>query len=560
VRGLVKRWPASIAGMALVAVSLVLYAVDGHVVMALIAAATLAVMAVVLRRMDPPGLRIARSKRSWSPTTGQPRGGHAMTLSDTDRFVVSLGFPTFKVGGAVRDKVMGRTPKDVDYMVVEQPPEIIAAVKEAKHKAQSLKVRDRVVGVRVTGPRCPVGGIEIVPPRIDKAVSAAEGGPRSRHDFLVLPHPSARPMASAEEIESMVGEDARRRDFTVNALYERLDSRSRPQLLDPLGRGVHDAVNRLLNVIGNESFGEDPLRVLRGLRFVSQCGLEPLARTLSLMREYAPQIDALTQKGVSSTVRDELDKLLMGDDPERALHVAVSVRAFGHWLPELEPMVWFDQQHAAHALALHQHAFRVVALVAKQCGSLRARRVALGHDIGKVTCNQPGKRGGLMFAGHEDESARVIDRMCRRMLYPTQERLDWVLLTREHGLEAAGSRRPHKARMLRLRLRADASLIEDLLVFGYADRGADRLSERVDTSDLDRLAGMLAEVSSDPVSVRDLAVDGAMLQAQAMIPSGRAMGEVLRLLLSDVQRDPALNRPDWLLWRARKLYQEVGRP
>jgi tRNA nucleotidyltransferase/poly(A) polymerase len=218
---------------------------------------------------------------------GRPSEGYYTA----DELMASLDVPeVYRVGGSVRDELLGRPTKDHDYMVRGASIEQITGQLSGKvGSVRPLKLRDgRQVGVRFAYP----GGLcEVVLPR--KEVSTGPG----HRQFRIVCDPRVT-----------VEQDAHRRDFTINALYR--DVRS-GKLVDPLDGGK-DIMQERVRTTHPDSFRDDPLRILRALRFVSQLDFLLAPETYGEMCEHAKHVDALTLKGVSGTVLDELCKLLMG--------------------------------------------------------------------------------------------------------------------------------------------------------------------------------------------------------------------------------------------------------
>src|SRR5262249_37988790 len=148
-------------------------------------------------------------------------------------------------------------------------------------------------------------GIELAPPR--REVSTGPG----RHDFEIVADPSLS-----------VEDDMRRRDFTVNAMARRLET---GELVDPFG-GRDDLARRTLRTVSPTAFAEDPLRLVRALRFVSQLGFEPDGETIRQMREEASAVKLVSGEriggGIDADGMGELSKLLLGKEPARALRLA----------------------------------------------------------------------------------------------------------------------------------------------------------------------------------------------------------------------------------------------
>src|SRR5437763_7133565 len=178
---------------------------------------------------------------------------------ELEDYVDSLGLDAYLVGGAVRDELLGLDSKDADFLVPKVDTEGLRAALTRHGRIEDLIVADRLVGVRLHPNDGRVrnltrAGIEFAPPR--KEGSTGPG----RHDFETVADPSLS-----------VEDDMRRRDFTVNAMARRLETR---ELADPLG-GSADLEARRLRTVSAQSFREDPLRLVRALRFVSQLGFDP---------------------------------------------------------------------------------------------------------------------------------------------------------------------------------------------------------------------------------------------------------------------------------------------
>ena len=170
----------------------------------------------------------------------------------------------------------------------------------------------------------------------------------------------------------------RRRDFTVNAIARRLET---GELVDPLG-GRADLEARRLRTVSPQSFREDPLRLVRALRFVSQLGFEPDEELLAQMREEAPAVKLVSGEriggGLAADGMGELSKLLLGAEPARALRLARDTGVLVELLPEFGPAIGFDQESRYHDLTVDEHTFAVVQAAA-DAGLLpgRAARGAL---------------------------------------------------------------------------------------------------------------------------------------------------------------------------------------
>jgi tRNA nucleotidyltransferase (CCA-adding enzyme) len=226
---------------------------------------------------------------------------------ELEKYVRDLDLDAYLVGGAVRDELLGLDSKDADFLVPGLDTDGLRRALEPHGRVEDLVVANRLVGVRLhprdkAVRRLAPAGIEFAPPR--KEVSTGPG----RHDFEIVADPSLP-----------IEEDMRRRDFTVNAMARRL---STGELVDPLG-GKQDLAQRVLRAVSRTSFAEDPLRLVRALRFVSQLGFEPEASTLQQMREEAASVRLVSGERIGGGLQadgvGEVSKLLRGRGRARAL-------------------------------------------------------------------------------------------------------------------------------------------------------------------------------------------------------------------------------------------------
>jgi putative nucleotidyltransferase with HDIG domain len=449
------------------------------------------------------------------------------------------------VGGAVRDELLGHESKDADFLVPGVDIEGLRAALEPHGRTEELVVAGRPVGVRFyprdkEARKRARSGIELAPAR--REVSTGPG----RHDFDIVVDPTAT-----------VDDDLRRRDFTVNAMARRLADGT---LVDPFG-GAHDLERRVLRTVSPQSFAEDPLRIVRGLRFVSQLDLEPDEATLAQMREEAPAIRHVSGEriggGLAADGMGELSKLLMGVQPAKALRLARDTGVLVELLPEFERAIGFDQQSRYHDLTVDEHTFEVVQAAADADAPLRVRLAALLHDLGKPHVAWRGNDGRLHYYAkpgfashsHEQVGAQLADAALERLRYPTELRRQVVRIVRGHMLDPG---RSDDVRARRLLQRYGTELTFDLLDHKRADLLGKGM---VNDQELERLARFREVVEREQTSahrLRDLAVGGDDLLGIGYEP-GPALGHTLRQLLDAVVRDPGLNTRDQLLARAEEL-------
>jgi tRNA nucleotidyltransferase (CCA-adding enzyme) len=458
-------------------------------------------------------------------------------------YVRSLDLDAYLVGGAVRDELLGKESKDADFLVPGVDAEGLRERLAPHGKVEDLVVAGRLVGMRLY-PRerriraLASKGIEFAPPRRERST-----GP-GRHDFEIVVDP-----------EAAVEDDLARRDFTVNAIARRLADQS---LVDPF-EGRRDLERRVLRTVSDHSFAEDPLRLVRGLRLVSQLGLEPDETTLRQMRDEADSVKLVSGEriggGLAADGMGELSKLLLGREPARALRLARDTGVLVALLPEFEPAIGFEQESRYHDLTVDEHTFEVVQAAADARRSLAVRLAALLHDLGKPIVAWRGNDGRLHFYGrseddpsHEQVGAELAARVLRRLRYPNDLRSRVVRIVRHHMLDIG---KGDALRARKLLAKHGDELAFELVDHKEADLRGKPDAER-ELAELARFRDVLERERTSPHRLRDLAVNGADLIELGYRP-GPELGRALDRLLHDVVGDPSLNRRDWLLSRAREL-------
>jgi len=445
-------------------------------------------------------------------------------------YVHSLGLDAYVVGGAVRDELLGVPVQELDFVVPGVGHAELRAALEPHGRVEDLIVADQRVGARLLphdkdARALQPSGIEFAPPRVERST-----GP-GRHDFEIV----ADAGISLEQ-------DMERRDFTINAIARRLET---GEVLDPLG-GRTDLERGVLRTTSPTSFRDDPLRIVRGLRFVSQLGFDPDEDTLRQMREWAPQLEHVSGEriggGLAADGLGELSKLLLGAHPAKALRLARDAGVLLHLLPEFEPAIGYDQESARQHLTLDEHVFAVVQAGADAGVPLEVRLATLLHDLGKPEAERDG-------GDHAAIGAAVAARALSRLRYPTRLRAYVVRLVREHPFAPEGEPLPVDAR--RFLARHGERLALDLL----AHRAADLAGKTVSESEWDwlgRFRTLVEQERTQPHRLADLAVDGADLIAVGF-SEGPELGRALATLLAEVVEDPQRNRREHLLSRAREL-------
>jgi tRNA nucleotidyltransferase (CCA-adding enzyme) len=446
-------------------------------------------------------------------------------------YVRSLGLDAYVVGGAVRDQLLELPHRDEDFLVPGVDQAGLRALLEPHGRVEDMEVHGQLVGVRLYPHDRAVralapAGIELTPPRAERST-----GPGHR-DFAIVSDPSIG-----------LEEDMARRDFTINAMAIRLADGT---LVDPFG-GVADLDRRQLRTVGPTSFDEDPLRLVRALRFVSQLGFDLAPETEAQMWAAATGLAHVSAEriggGIKADGMGELSKLLLGREPGRALLLARDTGVLTQLIPEFEPAIGYRLQTERQPLPLEEHVFAVVQNAAEAGTSLEVRLAALLHDLGKPDADaQPAD------VDHTSVGAALADRVLKRLRYPTRVRHHVVRIVAAHGFKAD---RAWDARAARHFLAEHGDELAKELI---EHKAADLAAKRVDASELaalEQLRGLVERERSQPHRISDLAVTGDDLLGLGF-REGPELGRLLQALLDDVVDDPGRNDPAWLLERAAR--------
>ncbi|MGV9709846.1 CCA tRNA nucleotidyltransferase [Gordonia sp. NPDC003424] len=302
------------------------------------------------------------------------------------------GHELYLVGGSVRDAVLGRLGNDLDF-TTDARPDAVAALLSGWADAQWDT------------------GIEF------GTISARKG----EHTIEITTFRSDAYDRVGRNPEVVFGDslddDLVRRDFTINAMAVRVDGSGPAEFCDPLG-GMTALLAGVIDTPATpqESFDDDPLRMLRAARFVSQLGFRVAPRVQDAMTEMAGQIDRIT----AERVRTELDKLILGERPLEALDLLVDTGLAERVLPEVPGMKLTIDEHHQHK-DVYQHSLTVLRQamdLEESDPDLILRWAALLHDIGKPATRRHEPGGGVSFHHHEVVGAKLVRRRMRALKYP----------------------------------------------------------------------------------------------------------------------------------------------
>ncbi|MER7459088.1 CCA tRNA nucleotidyltransferase [Micromonospora sp. NPDC126480] len=305
------------------------------------------------------------------------------------RRFAKAGHELHLVGGSVRDALLGRLGEDLDFCTDAHPDQTLRIV---RGWAESIWETGREFGTI---------GVQRDGLRLEITTFRAESYDQVSRNPLV-------------EYGTDLTEDLRRRDFTINAMAVSLPDH---RFTDPHG-GLADLAARIIRTPGapHESFGDDPLRMLRAARFAAQLrfAVHPDVRTA--MTRMAADLERIT----AERIRDEFTKLLCGADPVTGLRLLVDTGLAERFLPELTGLKLEIDEHAQHK-DVYEHTLTVVGNAVSYedegCDFI-LRMAALMHDVGKPATKAVGTDGRVSFHHHEVVGARLTKARMKALRYP----------------------------------------------------------------------------------------------------------------------------------------------
>jgi len=412
------------------------------------------------------------------------------------------GVKAWLVGGYVRDHLLGRMQPDLDVVVEE---------------GGALQLAERFAELAGAGP--PVtferyGTAQVtLPGHLVEFVSA-----RSESYAADSRKPDVRP--------ATLDEDLRRRDFTVNTLLMDFDG----NIHDRLGTARADLEARILRTPADptQTFSDDPLRMLRAVRFAAQLGFDLAPDLLPAMRQLsgrmAPPVVSVER------IADELRKMLESERPRHALDLLDAGGLLDVVLPELAACKGVEQS-GYHTHDVYGHTLQAVGLTPPD---LVVRLATVFHDVGKpATATADGA-----FTGHEEVGARIATAALERLRFSQKEIDAVVTLVRLH-LRPVYYRSEWSDGAVRRLARDAGALIEKLMALARADIAASAYPE---PEKLDELAARLATVLSEQPSRMAAPIDGEDIMRALRLAPGPEVGRIkarLGELIMDGEIEPS---------------------
>ena len=354
-----------------------------------------------------------------------------------------LDCPTYVVGGYVRDRILGRESKDMDIVCVG------SGIRLAEALAAKLRPIPRIVVYRRFG----TAMLKHQDLEIEFVGARKES----------YQHDSRKPIVEEGSLE----DDQNRRDFTINAMAVSLNEEDFGHIIDPFG-GIHDIERKNIEtpLEPGKTFSDDPLRMMRAIRFAAQLNFKIHKHTLEGIEKYRFRIGIVSNERITT----ELNKILLSDKPSIGFKLLFDTKLLDLILPELSALQGVEYRDGKGHKDNFYHTLQVVDNLARRSDNLWLRWAALLHDIAKPPTKRFEPDHGWTFHGHEVVGARWVPKIFKRLRLPLDHKMKYVQkLVRLHLRPISLTNEDITDSAMRRLLFDAGDDIEDLLLLCTAD-------------------------------------------------------------------------------------------
>jgi len=316
----------------------------------------------------------------------------------TRDIVTQEGLEAYVIGGFVRDLLLDRPSKDIDIVVVGSGLEL------AKKVAEKLKVK------KVTQFKS-FGTAHFKYKDLEVEFVGARKESYQRH--------SRKPIVE----DGTLADDQNRRDFTINALALSLHEDNFGELIDPFD-GLSDLKNGIIRTPLDPlvTYSDDPLRMLRAIRFATQLDFKIEINSLKAIKENSERLSIISKE----RILEELNKIILCDTPSRGFKLLYSTHLLHIFFPELVALAGVETINGHSHKDNFYHTLEVLDNISKVSDNLWLRWAAIMHDIAKAPTKRYHKKVGWTFHGHEDLGARMVPKIFRRLRLPMDNKMRYV--------------------------------------------------------------------------------------------------------------------------------------
>lgn len=413
-----------------------------------------------------------------------------------------LGIQAYVVGGFVRDLILRRAGKDIDFVCVGSGIELAIATASKLGKHISVNTFKNFGTAQFV-----YDGYEY------EFVGARRESYRSD---------SRKPIVEDGTLE----EDQNRRDFTINAMALSLNKKDYGRLLDPF-QGLKDIKKRLIRtpLDPETTFSDDPLRMMRAVRFASQLNFDIETETFEGLKAMAPRISIISQERIT----DELNKIILSPKPSYGFKLLYQVGLLEIIFPELVNLLGVETMDGKGHKDNFYHTLQVLDNTAVRSNDLWLRWAAILHDIAKPATKRFSPKVGWTFHGHEELGGRWVKGIFRKYKLPLDEKMRKVTtLVRLHLRPIALAKEGVSDSAVRRLLVEAGEYIEDLMILCRADitsKDANRVRRYL--KNFDKVEELLKEIEEkDKLRNFQPVITGEMIMEVFGLGPSKEVGQI----------------------------------
>jgi poly(A) polymerase len=444
-----------------------------------------------------------------------------------------MGISVFVVGGYVRDIILKRPSQDIDFVCVGSGIELATNVAKKIGPASHVNVFKNFGTAQLH-----YQGLDL------EFVGARKESYRTD---------SRKPFVEDGSLE----DDQKRRDFTINAMAISLNAKSFGELIDPFD-GIGDIKKKIIRTPMDPAitFSDDPLRMMRAIRFASQLNYDIEPDTFAALIDQAERLKIVSQERIT----DELNKIIQSKVPSYGFKLMFHSNLLKQFFPELIALHGVEYVgNRAHKDNFF-HTLQVLDNVALVSDDLWLRWAAILHDIAKPATKRYDKEQGWTFHGHEDKGARMVPGLFRKLKLPMDERMLFVqTLVRLHLRPIPLSKEVTDSAVRRLLFDAGEA-IEALMILCRADVTSKNLSkvERI-LKNFDLVEQKMKEVEEkDHLRNFQPPVTGDEIMEMFKLPPSRIIGEIKEQIKEAILEGEIRNDRDEAVALLMKIAAEKG--